>query len=139
MAKQFINLSPSDQVALSYPFVSPPVSFSTTDAADDTATVALQDGAVNVLSLPASVTGAVTFTLPAATGGKCRDFFVNVHVGAADAPSPVMFVDPATSATADVVFGADALADIAPGDNLVLFSEIAATEFLVSVKHEDAQ
>lgn len=95
------------------------------------------DRGINAATLGNTVTAA-TIMLPAATSGKARDFFINLTIEASNAPT-LTFLDPATSTTADVQFGSDSLADITPGYNLVLFTEIAANKFLVSVKHEDAQ
>jgi len=97
----------------------------------------LVDRAINAATLGSTVTAA-TITLPAATSGKARDFFVNLTIEASTAPT-LTFVDPATSTTADVQFGLDSLADITTGYNLILFTEIAPTKFLASVKHEEAQ
>lgn len=92
--------------------------------------------AVNTATLGSSVTAA-TVTLPAATTGRARDFFIDLTIEATAAPM-VTFIDPATQTTAAVKFGADSLADIAPGYNLVLWTELPNNRWLVSVRHEEA-
>ena len=94
------------------------------------------DRAINSATLGSSVTAA-TITLPAATSGKARDFFIDLTIEATTAPT-LTFIDPATGTTANVTFGADALADIAPGYNLILWTELPNNRWLVSVKHEEA-
>ena len=92
--------------------------------------------AINSATLGSTVTAA-TVTLPAAVSGRSRDFFIDLTIEASTAPT-IEFIDPATGTTANVTFGADALADIDTGDNLVLFTELPNNRWLVSVKHEEA-
>lgn len=94
------------------------------------------DRAINSATIGSAVTAA-TVTLPAAVSGRSRDFFIDLTIEAATAPT-LTFVDPATGTTANVAFGADSLADIAPGYNLILFTELPNNRWLVSVKHEEA-
>ena len=131
---------------LRYSYNTASVTYSTTTDTNDTATVTnVADRAINTATLGSSVT-ATTVTLPAATPGRARDFFIDLTIEASSAPT-LVFNDPATGMTANVVFGADSLADIDTGDNLVLFTEVGQTvtggavtgaEWMVSVKHEDA-
>ena len=102
-----------------------------------TTVTGLDDRAINAVTLGADVTSA-TITLPAATPNRARDFFIDLAIQST-APPTMVFVDPARGTSAAVKYGADSLADIAPGNNLVLFTEIAPTNFLVSVRHEEAQ
>ena len=94
------------------------------------------DRAINTATLGSSVTAA-TITLPAATAGYARDFYFDLTIEATDAPT-LTFIDPATGASANIAFSADALADIAPGSNLVRFTELPNNRWLVSVRHEEA-
>ena len=93
------------------------------------------DRAINMATLGSSVTAA-TVTLPAATAGRARDFFVDLTIEATTAPT-LTFIDPATGTTINVAFGADSLADIDTGKNAVLFTEFPNHTWLVSVKHEE--
>ena len=76
-----------------------------------------------------------TITIPARTDGYTGDLFLSLTVEGS-APS-IIFTDAATSDDLDVIFGAAQLADINTGHNLILFTEVAANKWLVSVKHED--
>ena len=93
------------------------------------------DRAINTATLGSSVTAA-TVTLPAATTGRARDFFIDLTIEATTAPT-LTFIDPATNTTANVTFGADSLADIDTGKNAVLFTEFQNYTWIVSVKHEE--
>ena len=94
------------------------------------------DRAINSATLGSTVTAA-TVTLPAAVSGRSRDFFIDLTIEASTAPI-IEFIDPATGTTANVTFGADALADIDTGDNLALWTELPNNRWLVNVKHEEA-
>lgn len=122
---------------LRYSYNDATVTLSTTTDTDDTATVTnVADRAINTATLGSSVTAA-TVTLPAATANRARDFFIDLTIEATDAPT-LTFIDPATSTTINVAFGADSLADIDTGKNAVLFTEFPNYTWLVSVKHEEA-
>ena len=108
-----------------------------------TASAALRDRAVNGVDLSGHAsTAALSLSFPEASSGYARDFFVRLTVDALAASAPtITFYDPATQADitlSDIPFGASSLADIAPGDNLILFTEVEANKWLVSVKHEEA-
>ena len=93
--------------------------------------------ATNTATLGSSVTAA-TVTLPAATAGKMRDFYISLTVEGSTAPS-LYWIDPATNTDADIAVGEDSLANIDTGLNIVLFSEAAGqNRWIVSVKHEEA-
>ena len=98
----------------------------------------IADRAMNSATLGSGVT-AVDITLPAATAGYARDFFVFLTVEASDAPT-LTFTDPATNTDVAIAFGEESLADIDVGNNLILFTEVmpGSNKFLVSVKHEEA-
>lgn len=110
--------------------------------------IVLKDRAYNVVNLGSTVTSA-SFTLPALVDGKSRDFILNLTVGNSTAPN-LTFVDPAFSGSIAnmIVFGAESLANVKQGNNLVLFSEcgfptksgstVTGTQWLVGVKHVDA-
>jgi hypothetical protein len=95
----------------------------------------LADRANNTATLGSTVTAA-TVTLPAATTGRARDFFIDLTIEATTAPT-LTFIDPATNTPANVTFGADSLADIDTGYNLILFTELTNNRWLASVKHEE--
>ena len=93
--------------------------------------------ATNTATLGSTVTAA-TVTLPAATTGKMRDFYIALTVEGSTAPS-LIWIDPATNTDADIAVGEDSLANINTGLNIVLFSEAAGqNRWIVSVKHEEA-
>jgi len=117
--------------AVRYSFAAATVSSGTTPTV-----TGLVDRAINTATLGSSVTAA-TITLPAATADRARDFYIDLTIEATDAPT-LTFTDPATSTTATIAFGADLLADIAPGYNLVLWTELPNNRWLVSVRHEEA-
>jgi len=95
------------------------------------------DRADNTATLGSTVTAA-TVTLPAATAGKMRDFFISLTVEGSTAPS-LTWIDPATGTDAVIAVGEDTLANIDTGLNVVLFSEAAGqNRWIVSVKHEEA-
>ncbi len=122
---------------LRYSYHAATVTLSTTTDTNDTATVTnVADRAINTATLGSSVTAA-TVTLPAATTGRARDFFIDLTIEATTAPT-LTFIDPATGTTINVAVGADSLADIDTGKNAVLFTEFPNHTWLVSVKHEEA-
>ena len=108
----------------------------------------LTDRAANVVPLDAAV-GKIDFTLPAAVSGKCRDFIIYLTFGSAATDTgelSLTFAEPGTGRAMSIDFGADALANIAIGRNLVLLTEIAppttannttTSHWLVTVRHED--
>ena len=115
---------------LRYSYNTATVSSGTTPTVTDVA-----DRAINSATLGSSVTAA-TVTLPAATADRARDFFIDLTIEATTAPT-LTFIDPATSTTANVAFGADSLADIDTGKNAILFTEFPNYTWIVSVKHEE--
>lgn len=125
------NLNLANKAELPYSFHAATVSSGTTPTV-----TGLADRAINTATLGSTVTAA-TVTLPAAVSERSRDFFIDLTIEASSAPT-LTFIDPATGTTANVAFGADSLADIAPGYNLVLFTELPNNRWLVSVKHEEA-
>lgn len=124
-------LSPSDIGAapasdLPYSFHAATVGSGATPTVTDVA-----NRAINYATLGSTVTAA-TVTLPAAVPGHSRDFFINLTIEASTAPT-LVFNDPATSTTATIAFGADSLAGISAGENLIRFQEIQENKFLVEV------
>ena len=126
------------QGAIPYDFNDATVTLSTTTDTDDTAAVTgILARATNTATLGSTVTAA-TVTLPAATTGKMRDFFIALTVQGSTAPS-LTWIDPATQTDADIAVGEDSLADIDTGFNVIMFSEAAGqNRWIVSVKHEEA-
>ena len=120
----------ADAADLRYSFNMATVSSGTTPTV-----TGIADRAINTVTLGSSVTAA-TVTLPAATAYRARDFFIDLTIEATTAPT-LTFIDPATNTTANVTFGADSLADIDTGYNLILFTELPNNRWLVSVRHEE--
>lgn len=122
------NLNLANKADLPYSFHAATISSGTTPTVTN-----LADRAINTATLGSTVTAA-TITLPAATADRARDFYIDLTIEATSAPT-LTFIDPATSTTANVAFGANSLADIAPGYNLILFTELPSYEWSVEVKH----
>ena len=101
-----------------------------------TASVALRDRASNDVDLTGheSVTRLKLAFPPLSSSGWARDFFLRLTVDSGASSPPT--VELPAGATID--FGADALASIDVGLNLLLFSEIAANHWLVSAKEPEA-
>lgn len=107
---------------LRYSFVTPAVTTSTTDSADDTVSVVLSDRAVNSVTLAAGVTYA-NLTLPAKITGYARDFFIRLVITADDMPA-ISFKEPDGSAVSFDVDD-DSWADIEKGVNIIMLTETA--------------
>lgn len=111
------------------------------------ATMQLKDRAINCVALSTNVTTAA-FAMPMPTDNRARDLMLNLTYGESAADTGTLTLDlsdPALTATGAAMiidFGADTLADVAAGRNLILITEIAPasvsnSHWLVSAKHED--
>ena len=100
-------------------------------ASGTTVAVMLQDRAINSVTLASTVTAA-TFAPPAAVAGKARDFFLRLTIDGSTVP----IVTLPNGETIDI--GSDFADDLVVGTNLILFSEIAANHWLVTVRGEEA-
>ena len=118
--------------ALRYSFHTATVSSGATPAVTN-----LADRAINTVTLGPSVTAAGV-TLPTATAGYARDFYLDLTVNATNSPT-LTFTDPATGAAANIAFGADSLAAVGPGANLVHFTELPGNRWLVDTRHEGSK
>ena len=98
-----------------------------------TSTAALQDRAVNTVTVGAAV-ATLNLTFPSAVAGYARDFFVRLDC----AGTALATIALPSGETVD--FGADALAGLTgtAGVHLALFTEIAANHWLVSAKEAEA-
>lgn len=98
-----------------------------------TATVACADRAITTAAIGASIT-SVAFLFPAAAQGKARDFFVRLDCAGANVANfsfpPGVTID----------FGLDDIGGLTQkaGIHLVLFTEIAASHWLASVKKAES-
>lgn len=120
MSKSFVDLSPSDQVALRYPFITPTLSLYTTNETDDTAEVELQDGAINQVTLGSGIAYA-TVTFPPKAQGVARDFFLRLTL-TGETPPTISFREADDTAVA-FDLDDDAWAEIEPGVNVIMFSD----------------
>lgn len=111
---------PAVQQELRYAIVTPVVTTSTTDSADDTISATLQDRAVNIVEAGSGVVH-VNLTFPASEQGYARDFFVRLVLTGTDVPA-VSFSEPGGG---DVEFDVDddSWAEIELGVNLLMFTE----------------
>lgn len=105
---------------LRYAIVTPTVTVSTTDSADDTISATMQDRAVNVVEAGSGV-NYVNLTFPASEQGYARDFFVRLVLTGTDVPA-VSFSEPGGG---NVGFDVDddSWAEIELGVNLLMFTE----------------
>lgn len=115
----------SDLASLSmggYAFVTPQVTFSATDAENDTALFSLSNLSVNAAAFGDGV-DYVEVTFPPKDQTFARDFFLRLTLSGSDVPT-ITFREPDNS---DLNFDADdsSWADIARGVNLLMFTETA--------------
>lgn len=92
----------------------------------------LSDRAVN----SATIANAGTFVLPAAVSGRARDLMLSLTV-TLSASIAVNFFESGGPTPITILFGSSELSKISQGRNLICFTEVAANQWLVSVRHED--
>ena len=110
----------ADKTELPYLIVVKTPTYSTTDTTDDTASVTLDDRAVNDVTLGQGVDYAV-FTLPARVQGRVRDVVLRLTITASEAPGIVWLESGGGSPNFDS--DDDAWSDIEPGVNLIMLTD----------------
>ena len=102
-----------------YTFNTPTQTTSTTDASNDTVSVQLADGAINIVSLTSGIS-YLNVTFPQPTAGYARDFFVRLIITGS---VPTISFSEYDNSSPSFDIADSAWADIEQGVNIIMFTE----------------